>query len=280
MGTVDNSEPDFNSNQSSANGHGELNSISPIPPRKRASDRRVQPESDSDKTESETSPKAGVTLDLEREMERWSKEDHKRFAILKRTMPTTMCLKIIRNATERERRQREEARRKVLVESDQEDEDEENEDEKSQEVCPGHSKTRHREVEELLSWGIQKAKVKMPNEPLRSRNPVTDSSDVGLLDNAFGDDLDEYLSVAPSYSRASTNANATIFTREKPPVRKQLSRVFDRFTISFTILHVVRNIQRARSVISNTTTATPISTHVMHASGHLWHLDCYSVIMA
>ena len=113
MGNTDSPEPDFNFKQPSADGHDELDSLPPIPPRKRAFDRRVQPESDSDKTESEMSPKAGVALDLEPVMERWSKEDHKRFAVLKRTMPTTMCLKLMRDAMERER-QREEARRKTL----------------------------------------------------------------------------------------------------------------------------------------------------------------------
>jgi len=49
-----------------------------------------------------------------------------------------MCLKLRGDAIERERRQGKEARRKALVESHQEGEDEE-----SQEVHPGHSKTRH-----------------------------------------------------------------------------------------------------------------------------------------
>jgi len=185
-----------------------------------------------------------------------------------------------------------------------------------------------------------------------SCNPVADSSDVELLDDAVTDDLDENLSLAPSYSRASrsvsvrgagtavednntssladsdspfavlrealwhrnfenlghepnefsqfmvakdlallnsynsfdsiqtvaiklivrhakaslqgiksavkglsslssTNANATIFTREKPPIRKEPSRVFNRFTMSFTVLHVDHSVQRAKSIINN-----------------------------
>jgi hypothetical protein len=52
-------------------------------------------------------------------------------------------------------------------------------------------------------------------------------------------------------SFASTNASATIFTKEKPPIRKELSRVFNRFTISFVMLHVDHNVQRARSIINN-----------------------------
>jgi len=40
-----------------------------------------------------------------------------------------------------------------------------------------------------------------------SRNPVADSSDVELLDDAVTDDLDENLSVAPSYSRASRSVS-------------------------------------------------------------------------
>jgi len=213
MATMDNSEPDFSLNQPSADGHDELDFISPIPPRKRASDRRVQPEADSDKTESEsssaseTSPKAGVALDLEREMERWSKEDHKRFAILKRTMPTTMCLKLMRNAMERERKQREEAQRKVLMESDQDDE-EGDEDEESQEVRPGHSKTRHRGGGKVAIVGDTESEGEDAQRAVGgSRNPVADSSDVELLDDAVPDDPDEDLSVAPPHSRVSRSVS-------------------------------------------------------------------------
>lgn len=205
MENADRSEPDFDFNQPSADGHDEIEFISP---RKRASDRKVQPDSDPDKTESEsssaseTSPETRIALNLEREMARWSKEDHKRFAILKRTMPTTMCLKLMREAMERERRQREEARRKALVESDQEDEDEE--DEKSQEVRPGHSKTRHRGGGKVAIVGDTESEGEDAQRAVGgSHHPVADNSDVELLDDAVPDDLDEDYSVAPSHSRAS-----------------------------------------------------------------------------
>jgi hypothetical protein len=214
MGNADGSEPDFNFNQPSADGHDELSSVPPIPPRNRAFDRNSQPDSDPDKTESEsssaseTSHKAGVAPDLEREMARWSKEDHKRFAILKRTMPTAMCLKLMREAMERERRQREEARRKALVESDQEDSDEENEDEESQEVRPGHSKIRHRGGGRVYIVGDTESEGEDALLAVGgSHISVAENSDVELLDDAVPDDLDEDQSVPPSHSRASRSVS-------------------------------------------------------------------------
>src|SRR5258706_2442182 len=201
MGEADSSEPDFDADQPIADGHDELDSI---PHRKRASDRRVQPDSDSDPTESESSsaaetlPKAGVALDLEREMERWSKEDHKRFAVLKRTMPTAMCLKLMRQAMETERKKREEARRRALVESDEEDRDERNEeDEESQDVRPGHSKIRHGGGGKVAIVGDTESESEdNPRAVGASHHLLVDNSDVELLDDAVPDDLDEDLSLA------------------------------------------------------------------------------------
>ena len=212
MGDADSSEPDSNSNQPIADGHDELDSVAP---RKRAPDRMVQPDSDSDKTESEsssaaeTSPKVGVALDLERDMERWSKEDHKRFAILKRTMPTAMCLKLMRQAMETERKKREEARRRALVESDEEDGDEGNEeDEESQDVRPGHSKIRHGGGGKVTIVGDTESESEDDRRAVGGGlHLVVDNSDVELLDDAIPDDLDEDLSVAPSHSRASRSVS-------------------------------------------------------------------------
>ena len=200
---MDSSEPDHDFNQPMADNHGESGSI---PPRKSASPaQRVQPDSDPDKTESESSSstsgtpaKAGATLDLEREMAKWSKEDHKRFMILKKTMPTTMALKLMREAMEKERK-REEARRKALAESD-EDEDE---DEESQAVRPGYSKVRQGGGEKVAIVGDTESESEDGRRAAGGRTPVVhDNSDVELLDDAIPDDLDEVQSVTPPHSRA------------------------------------------------------------------------------
>ena len=210
MGDMDGSELDNDFNQTMADSHDELDFI---PPQKSASSALyVQPDSDSDKTESESSSapgtppkKTGAALDLEREMAKWSKEDHSRFAILKRTMPTTMCLKLMRNAMENERRKREDARRRASVESDEDgDEDGGEEDEESQEVRPGHSKVRQGGGGKAAIVGDTESEGEEDQRTGGgSRNPVVgDNSDVELLDDAVPDDLDEDHSVVPSHSRA------------------------------------------------------------------------------
>jgi len=210
---ADSSEPDYDFDQPIVDSHEELSSILP---RKRASTCMVRSDSDPDKTESESSsasetpPKAGVALDLEREMARWSKEDHKRFAILKRTMPTTMCLKLMRDARETETRKREEARRKALVESDEDESDEGNEeDEESQEVHPGHSKIRHGRGGKIAIVGDTESESEDNQRATGGgNNPVADdNSDIELLDDAVLDDLDQDQSVVPSHSRASRSVS-------------------------------------------------------------------------
>jgi len=206
MGDVDSSEPYSDFNQPMADNHDESGSIAP---RKPAFARNVQPDSDLDETEPESSSaseaKAGVSLDPKREMAKWSKEDHKRFAILKRTMPTTMCLKLMREAREKEMRKREEGRRKASVEGD-EDEDE---DEESQEVRPGHSKVRQGGGGKVTIVGDTESESDDDRQAAgRGYPPIVDNnSDVELLDDAVPDDLDEGQSVGPSHSHASRSVS-------------------------------------------------------------------------
>lgn len=208
MRDVDSSEPDYDFNQPVADNHDNSDST---PPQKPASTAHtVELDSDPDKTESESSSsasetplKTGAALELEREMAKWSKEDHKRFTILKKTMPTTMALKLMREAMEKERRMRDDARRKALLESDVDEDGDEDEDEESQVIRPGYSKVRQGGRGKVAIVGDTESESESDRADGGRTSIVDDNSDLELLDDAIPDDLDEDQSAARPHSRGS-----------------------------------------------------------------------------
>ena len=208
MEDVDSSEPDYDFNQPMADDYDNSDSILPQKPAPTA--HTVELDSDPDKTESEspssaseTPLKTGAALDLEREMAKWSKEDNKRFTILKKTMPTTMALKLMREAMEKERRMRDDAQRKALLESDEDEEGDEDEDEESQVLRPGYSKVRQGGRGKVTIVGDTESESE-GDRAARGPTPIVDdNSDLELLDDAIPDDLDEDQSAPRPHSRES-----------------------------------------------------------------------------